>query len=245
MQGIEGKVVAVTGASSGIGEATARLLAGYGAKLVLGARGGDRLDKVAGAIAADGYDVAHRVTDVRRREDLAELVALAMDRLGRLDVLVANAGIAPNGPLDELAVDDWDAMIDVNLRGVLYGIAAALPVFRRQKSGHFVTVISTAGLRIVPGQVVYAGTKNAVRTIMEGLRQESRGDFRVTGVSPGFVQTNLVDSMHNPEVVAGIRDKMAAIGIPAEAIARAIAFAIDQPDDVDVGDLMVRPTVQD
>lgn len=245
MRGIEGKVVAITGASSGIGEATARLLAGHGAKLVLGARGADRLEGVADAVAAGGHGAAHRATDVRRREDLDALVALALDRFGRLDVLVSNAGIAPAAPLDDLAVEDWDAMVDVNLRGVLHGVAAALPVFRRQGAGHFVTVVSTAGLRIVPNQVVYAATKNAVRTVMEGLRQESRGEFRVTGVSPGFVRTNLADSMRNPNVAARVRERMAEVGIAPEAVARAIAFAIEQPDDVDVGDLVVRPTLQD
>ncbi|GJG85897.1 oxidoreductase [Gemmatimonadetes bacterium T265] len=243
--GITGKVVAVTGASSGIGAATARLLAERGATVVLGATGAARLEAVAREIAAHGHAVAHRATDVRRRTDLAALVALATERFGRLDVLVASAGVAPTGPLDALAVDDWDAMIDVNLRGVLYGIAAALPVFRHQQSGHFVTIVSTAGLRVVPGQAVYAGTKNAVRTILEGLRQESKGEFRVTGVSPGFVRTNLADSMRDPGTAAQVRDRMAAIGLPPEAVARAVAFAIEQPAEVDVGDVVVRPAAQD
>jgi NADP-dependent 3-hydroxy acid dehydrogenase YdfG len=245
MTGIEDKVIVITGASSGIGEATARHLAERGAKLVLGARGAERLAAVSADIAACGAEVVHRDVDVRRRADVAALAALALDRFGRLDVMIANAGIAPNGPLDDIAVDDWDDMIDVNLKGFLYGVAAALPVFRRQKSGHFVTTISTAGLKITSGMAVYAGSKNAVRTIMEGLRQESRGEFRVTGVSPGFVKTNLVDSMRNAAAVDGTRVRMAEIGIPPEAIARAIGFAIDQPDDVDVGDIVVRPTIQD
>lgn len=245
MAGIENKVIVITGASSGIGEATARHLAERGAKLVLGARGAERLAAVSAGIAACGAEVAQLDVDVRRRADVAALVALALERFGHLDVMISNAGIAPIGPLDEIAVDDWDAIIDVNLKGFLYGVAAALPVFRRQKSGHFVTTISTAGLKITPGMAVYAGSKNAVRTIMEGLRQESRGEFRVTGISPGFVRTNLVDSMRNLAAVDGTRARMAAIGIPPEAIARAIGFAIDQPDDVDVGDIVVRPTIQD
>lgn len=159
-------------------------------------------------------------------------------------MLVSNAGIAPVGPLDDLRVEDWDDMIDVNLKGFLYGIAAALPVFRHQDSGHFVTVISTAGLKIVPGQTVYAGTKNAVRTIMEGLRQEAGPRLRVTGVSPGFVSTNLADSMSDPAQRRKLRERMAEIAISLEAVARTIAFAIEQPDDVDVGDIVVRPTAQ-
>lgn len=245
MSDIKGKVIAITGASSGIGEATARLLGQKGAKLVLGARGAERLAAVAGDIAAGSSDVVQCVVDVRNRADVQALTNLALERFGRLDVLISNAGVAPNAPLDDIAVEDWDAMIDVNLRGFLHGVAAALPIFRRQRSGHFVTTISTAGLRIVPNQVVYAGTKNAVRTIMEGLRQESRGDFRVTGVSPGFVKTNLVDSMRNQEVVGKIRERMAEIGIEPAAVARAVSFAIEQPEDVDVGDIVVRPTVQD
>jgi NADP-dependent 3-hydroxy acid dehydrogenase YdfG len=186
-----------------------------------------------------------RATDVTRREDLTALVALAEARFGRLDVFVGNAGIARIGPLDDLAVDDWIAMVDVNLNGFLYGIAAALPVFRRQGFGHFVTTISTAGLRVVPNQSIYAGTKNAVRTIHEGLRQEAGPKLRVTGVSPGFVRTELATaSITHPEMRAKIEEQMAKIAIPPEAIARAIAFAIDQPDDVDVGDIVVRPTAQ-
>ena len=245
MAGMKDKVIVITGASSGIGEATARLLAEGGAKLVLGARGAKRLAAVATSISATGAEIVYRETDVRNRADVDALVALALQRFGRLDVMIANAGVAPNSPLDEIAVDDWVAMIDVNLKGFLYGVAAALPVFRRQKLGHFVTTISTAGLKIVPGMAVYAGSKNAVRTIMEGLRQESRGEFRVTGVSPGFVRTNLVDSMRGEEMVHKTRARMAEIGIPPEAIARAIGFAIEQPDDVDVGDIVIRPAVQD
>ena len=244
MAGIHGKVVAITGASSGIGEATALMLAGRGARVVLGARGPDRLAALARRIEGDGGEVAFRSTDVRRRGDVADLVALGGERFGRLDVLVSNAGISPIGPLDDLKVEDWDNLIDVNLRGFLYGIAAALPLFRAQKSGHFVTVISTAGIKIVPGQVVYAGTKNAVRTIMEGLRQEAGPHLRVTGVSPGFVRTNLADSISDPTMGQQIQQRMAEIAISPDAIARAIAFAIEQPDDVDVGDIIVRPTAQ-
>src|SRR5436190_7905082 len=187
MKGIEGQVVVITGASSGIGEASALLLAERGAEVVLGARGSDRLKALADRIAASGGEVAYIQTDVKRREDLSNLVRLAIERYGKLDVLINNAGVAPISLLDELRVEDWEEMIDVNLKGVLYGIAAALPVFRAQRTGQFVNVISTAGLKIVPLQSVYAGTKNAVRTISEGLRQEAGENLRVTIISPGFV----------------------------------------------------------
>src|SRR5438132_9992409 len=194
MTGIEGKVVVITGASSGIGEATALLLAERGAKVVLGARGSDRLKALADRIAASGGEVAYIQTDVKRREDLSHLVGLAIERYGKLDVLINNAGVAPISLLDELRVEDWEEMIDTNLKGVLYGIAAALPVFRSQGFGHFVNVISTAGIQIRP-TMADAATKNAVRTITEALRQEAGEKLRVTGISPGFVHTNLAGSM--------------------------------------------------
>jgi NADP-dependent 3-hydroxy acid dehydrogenase YdfG len=217
--GIKDKVVVITGASSGIGEATALLLAERGAKVVLGARGPDRLEALAGRIAASGGEAAYARTDVKRREDVSNLVGLAIERYGKLDVLVNNAGVAPISLLEELRVDDWEEMIDVNLKGVLYGIAAALPVFRRQSFGHFVNVISTAGIQIMPTMAVYAGTKNAVRTITETLRQEAGDKLRVTSVSPGFVQTNLTNSMTNPGVKAQIVERMEKMAIPPAAIA--------------------------
>lgn len=244
MSGIDGKVVAITGASSGIGEATALLLAERGARLVLAARREDRLEALARRVASTGREVAHVAADVRRREDLTAIVDLALARYGRLDVLVGNAGIGPISPLDALRVEEWEDMIDINLKGFLYGIAAALPVFRRQGTGHFVTVISTAGLKIVPNQAVYAGTKNAVRTICEGLRQEAGPRLRVTGISPGFVRTDFAQSMTDPDMKAQIIARMEEIAIAPDAIARAIAFAIEQHDDVDVGDIVVRPTAQ-
>lgn len=242
--GITGKVILITGASSGIGEATALLLAERGAKLVLGARRPELLAALAARIEAAGGEAAYAATDVARRADLAALVQLAQARFGRLDVLVSNAGIAPISRLDELRVADWEAMIDVNLKGLLYGIAAALPVFRQQQSGHFVNVLSTAGLSIVPTMAVYAGTKNAARAITEGLRQEAGPHLRVTGISPGFVQTNLAGSMPDPEVRTQIAARMGEIAIPPAAIARAIAFAIEQPAEVDVNEIVVRPTAQ-
>jgi NADP-dependent 3-hydroxy acid dehydrogenase YdfG len=240
-----GTVIAITGASSGIGEATARLLAARGASLVLGARRTDRLDQIAGELRAGGAAVVTSATDVSRRDDVDALVGRAVDDFGRLDALVSNAGISKIGPIENGDVDGWSAMIDVNVRGVLYGIAAALPVFRRQGRGHFVTIVSTAGLNVVQNMTVYAATKNAVRTLMEGLRQESTdGVIRTTAISPGFVRTELDGSIDDPTMRAQIRRNMDDFGLPPEAVARAVAFAIEQPHDVEIGDLTIRPTVQ-
>jgi NADP-dependent 3-hydroxy acid dehydrogenase YdfG len=241
---IAGKVIAITGASGGIGAASALLLAGRGAKVVLGARRKEQLESLAMRITQAGGEAAYLPTDVRRREDLAALVEMASARFGRLDVLVGNAGIGPISRLDELRVADWEEMIDVNLKGFLYGIAAALPVFRKQGFGHFVTIVSTAGLTISPTMAVYAGTKNAVRTVSEGLRQEAGEKLRVTSISPGFVNTDFADSMTNPEIRQNIRNTRDQIAISPDAIARAIAFAIEQPADVDVNEIVVRPTAQ-
>jgi NADP-dependent 3-hydroxy acid dehydrogenase YdfG len=244
MSQIKDKVVAITGASGGIGEATALRLAESGAKVVLGARRADRLADLAARIGEAGGEAACAPTDVTRRADLTALVALARERYGRLDVLVNNAGIGPISPLDDLRVEDWEAMVDVNIKGVLYGIAAALPVFREQGSGHVVNTSSTAGLRIVPNQAVYAGTKLAVRAISEGLRQEAGDALRVTVVSPGFVATDFADGIADEEVRAQIVRSRDAFAIAPDAIARAIAFAIEQPADVDVSEIVVRPTAQ-
>jgi NADP-dependent 3-hydroxy acid dehydrogenase YdfG len=244
MTGIQDKVIAITGASSGMGEATALLLAERGAKVVLGARRADRLQALAGRIADAGGAAAYAPTDVTKRDDLTALVALAQQRFGGLDVIINNAGIGPISAMDALRVEDWDAMIDVNLRGTLYGIAAALPVFRAQESGQIVNVLSTAGIKIVPLQGVYAGTKNAVRTISEALRQEAGPHLRVTVVSPGMVRTDFTDSITDPDVREQLGGAVAELAIGPDAIARAIAFAIEQPADVDVGDITVRPTAQ-
>jgi NADP-dependent 3-hydroxy acid dehydrogenase YdfG len=245
MSDIEGKVVAITGASSGIGEATALLLAERGAAVVLGARRTERLDNLDDGIRDRGGRAVSLSTDVTRREDLERFVGRAIEEFGRLDVLVSNAGISKIGPMADLDVDGWSAMIDVNLRGVLYGIAAALPVFRRQGQGHFVTTVSTAGLKIVPTMAVYGATKNAVRTLLEGLRQESTdGAVRTTSISPGYVRTELADSIGDPQAREQIRKGMAEFAIAPRAVARAIAFAIDQPRDVEIGDITIRPTVQ-
>ncbi|MET0447759.1 MAG: SDR family oxidoreductase [Aeromicrobium sp.] len=245
MSGIDGKVIAITGASSGIGEAAALELAGRGAAVVLGARRADRLDALAARITAAGGRAEVVSMDVTRRPDAERLVATAVECFGRLDVLVGNAGIARTSPVGDLDVEGWDAMIDINVRGVLYGIAAALPVFRSQGSGHLVTTVSTSGLKIVPTQAVYAGTKNAVRTLLEALRQESTdGALRTTSISPGYVRTELIDHVDDPELRAQMQASMASYGIDPAAVARAIAFAIEQPDDVEIGDLTIRPTIQ-
>jgi NADP-dependent 3-hydroxy acid dehydrogenase YdfG len=241
---IDGKVVAITGASSGIGEATALLLAERGARLVLGARNPDGLDAVAARLSATGGDAVAKVTDVSCREDLTAFVALAAETYGQLDVLVSNAGIMPVSQFDELRVDDWEAMVDVNLKGVLFGIAAALPVFRRQGFGHFVNIASTAAFRVTPGQAVYAGTKLAVRAISEGLRQEAGENLRVTIVSPGMTLTNFAESITDEAARAELERRRDDIAMPPNAVARAIAFAIDEPADVDIGEVVVRPTAQ-
>ena len=244
MSGIKDKVVVITGASSGIGEATALLLAERRAKVVLGARRQDLLEALADRIVRAGGEAAYARTDVKRRTDVSDLVQLACERYGKLDVLVNNAGIGPISPLDDLRVEEWEEMIDINIKGVLYGIAAALPVFRRQGFGHFVNIASTAGHKTVPNQSVYSGTKFAVRAISEGLRQEAGDKLRVTIISPGFVRTDFVERVANPELRAQLAETRDRFAIPPDAIARAIVFAIEQPADVDVGEIVVRPTAQ-
>lgn len=242
---VHDRVVAITGASSGIGEAAARLLASRGARVVLGARRTDRLEALADDLRTAGAQVATVATDVTVAADLVRLVDTAVGEFGRLDVLVSNAGVSAIGPLADGDVAGWTSMVDVNLHGVLHGIAAATPVFRHQGNGHFVTTVSTAGLKIVPGMGVYAATKNAVRTIMEALRQESTdGVIRTTSISPGYVRTELADSITDPVLREQTRSTMAAFGLAPEAVARAIVFAIEQPADVEIGDMTIRPTVQ-
>lgn len=243
--GISGKVVAITGASSGIGRATAKLLAERGAFVVLGARREDALAAVVDEITTAGGKADYKPTDVRLRGDLEALVDLAIERGGKLDVIVNNAGIGPISRFDALRVEDWDAMIDVNLRGTLYGIAAALPVFQRQQSGHVINIVSTAGIKILPTMGVYAATKNAVRTITEALRQEAGPHLRVTEISPGMISTNFADSMTDPAVKEAMGERLANVAISPDAIARGVAYAIEQPADVDVGSIVIRPTAQD
>lgn len=242
--GIRGKVVVITGASSGIGRATAKLLAERGAFVVLGSRNESALQAVADEITSAGGKAVFKATDVRRRGELEELVALAVERGGRLDVMVNNAGVGPISRFDALCVEDWDLMIDVNLRGTLYGIAAALPVFAQQGYGHVVNVVSTAGIQIVPTMGVYAATKNAVRTATEVLRQEAGPNLRVTEISPGVIATNFGDSISDQATKKLLNERLGGIAIPPDAIARGILFALEQPPEVDVGSIVIRPTAQ-
>ena len=242
---IKGKVVAITGASSGIGEATAIMLASQGAKVILGARRKDRLEDLVSRINASGGEAAYLLTDIKKHDDLVQLVNLAIETFGRLDVMVNNAGISHLSRIDDLQIEDWEEMIDVNLKGTLYGIAAALSVFKKQGSGHIINIISTSGIKIVPLQGVYAGTKNAVRTIAEALRQESGGLYRVTGISPGFVNTELIDHIEDEAIRSAMKDRAAKIAITPDAIATAVIYAISQPENVDIGDIVIRPSIQD
>ncbi|WP_445630495.1 SDR family oxidoreductase [Nostoc sp. DSM 114167] len=241
---IENKVVIITGASSGLGEATAKRLAASGAKLMLAARREDRLKELVGAIAKSGGTATYQVTDVA---DSAQVEALAKETLStysRIDVLINNAGLMPLSALDQVKVEEWERMIDINIKGVLYGIAAVLPIMRQQKSGHVINLSSVAGHKVFPGAAVYCATKYAVRAISEGLRLESNGEIRSTNISPGAVATELANTITDKDAAAGI-NQLYEIAIDADAIARAIAYAIEQPSDVDVNEMIIRPTRQE
>jgi NADP-dependent 3-hydroxy acid dehydrogenase YdfG len=242
---IAGKVVVITGASSGLGEAAARHLSGLGATVVLGARRADRIDALAKELTANGGQASALATDVTRREQVQALVEVAVARYGRIDVMLNNAGLMPRAPLERLDVEDWDRTIDVNIKGVLYGIAAALPPMKERKSGHIINVSSVAGHKVSMEGAVYSATKHAVRALSEGLRQEVKPyNIRTTVISPGAVQSELPESSTDPNARAGVRKMYDEIAIPAESFARAVAFAIAQPDDVDVNEILFRPTRQ-
>lgn len=238
------KVVAITGASSGIGEAVALRLAAGGAQLVLGARGGDKLKALADRISAAGGDVAFAPFDVTRRADLARLVETAAKRFCRLDALVASAGAMPIGPLRDLAVEDWEQMVEVNLKGVLYGIAAALPVFEAQGGGHFINIASTAARKTAPDQALYSATKAAVLALSDGLRQELAGKVRVTVISPGFTNTGFLDHVPDEALRAKMAEAAAKYAMDPDAVARAVAYAIAQPEEGNVGEVIIRSTAQ-
>jgi NADP-dependent 3-hydroxy acid dehydrogenase YdfG len=243
---IAGTVVVITGASSGLGEATARLLSAQGASVVLGARRQDRIQSLAHELTGAGGKAIAITTDVTDRGQVKKLVDTAAQTHGRVDVMINNAGVMPQAPLDRFKLDEWDRMIDVNLKGVLYGIAAALPYMQQQKSGHFINVSSVAGHKVGPGFAVYAATKFAVRALSEGLRQEVKPyNIRTTVISPGAVATELPDSITDPDTATRVRNFYAAAAIPADSFARRVAFAISQPEDVDINEILFRPTRQE
>src|SRR5256712_3801166 len=241
----EGKVVVITGASSGLGKATARLLSAQGASVVLGARRVDRLQSLANELTGRGGKALAVATDVTHRDQVKRLVDAAVQTFGRVDVMINNAGIMPRAPLERLTIDDWNRTIDINIKGVLYGIAAALPHMKKQKSGHMIFVSSVAGHKIGPDFAVYAATKHAVRALAEGFRQEVKPyNIRTTIISPGAVATELPDSVTEADIAENIRKYYSEIAIPAESFAQAVIFAMSQPDEVDVNEILFRPIKQ-
>jgi len=241
---IKNKVVVITGASSGIGKAIAIALAKNGAKVILGARRTEELKKIGEQIRNNGGEAVFFKADVKNKADLVQLVNMAVETYGKLDVIVNNAGVSQLSRIDDFDIAGWEEMIDINLKGFLYGIAAAIPVFKKQRSGHIVNIISTAGIKVAPMQGVNAGTKNAVRTIAEAFRQESDGAIRISGISPGFVKTDFAASIKNQQMKTDILKNMEQIAISPEAIANAVIYAISQPKDVEVGDIVIRASAQ-
>lgn len=245
MNNIENKVVVITGASSGLGEATARLLAKKGAKVALGARRTEKLEAIVHDIRTEGGQAEFIGMDITKPQEVQALIEKALSAFGQIDVLVNNAGLMSIAPLSELKVDEWDRMIDINIKGVLYGIAATLPVFQKQNFGHFINLASVAGIKVFsPGGTVYSGTKFAVRAISEGLRHEVGGTIRTTTIEPGAVESELKFGSSHKESSEFVTDfyKQA---IPADSVARAIAYAIEQPADVDINEIVLRPTSQE
>jgi NADP-dependent 3-hydroxy acid dehydrogenase YdfG len=244
-QGIEGKVVVITGGSSGLGEATARHLAARGANVAIAARRRERLDAIAADLAKAGSKVKGYEVDVARKAQVDALIDNVVKDFGRIDVVVNNAGIMPIAPLSQRRTDEWDRMIDINVKGLLYGIAAALPLFEKQGSGHFINIGSVAGIKVFsPGGVVYSATKFAVRAISEGLRHEVGGKIRVTAIEPGAVDSELKYNSGD-EASRNFVVEFYKQAIPASSVARAIAYAIEQPADVDINEIVLRPTVQE
>jgi len=235
------KIVLITGASSGIGEATARLLASEGHHVVLGARRKERLEILVGDIRANGGSAEYSALDVTDADDVQSFVLAAHRKHGRVDVLVNNAGVMPLSRLDALKLKEWDRMIDVNVRGVLYGIAAVLPLMQGQRSGQIINIASIGAYAVSPTAAVYCATKFAVAAISEGLRQEVGGDIRVTVVSPGVTESELAESISDEGGRAQMKE-FRKVAIGADAIARSISFAMAQPADVDVSEIIVRPT---
>ena len=244
MENIANKVAVITGASSGLGAETARHLVEAGAKVALGARRLDRLEALARELGSDNATVFK--VDVSEREQVQAFVDHAVATFGRIDVMINNAGVMPLAPLELLAFDDWNQCIDVNVKGVLWGIGAALPHFKAQKSGQFINVSSVAGHRVGPGGAIYSATKYAVRVISEALRQEVKPyNIRTTVLSPGAVDTELPGSVKAQEVAEGVAQLYAATAIPASSFARCVLFAMSQPEDVDINEILFRPTRQE
>ncbi|MEK8133061.1 SDR family oxidoreductase [Paenibacillus filicis] len=245
MENTKDKVVIITGASSGIGEATARLLAQKGAKVVLAARREDRLQSIVKEIQEQGGQAISFKADVVSSDDMQKMAEFALKQYGRIDVLVNNAGVMPVSRLHELRVAEWSQMIDVNIKGVLHGIAAVLPTMREQRSGHIINVSSVAGYEVSPTSAVYSGTKFAVRAISEGLRKEESPESRIrsTIISPGMTETELLNTVNSPEVQA-MAEHIKGLAISPYSIARAIAYAIDEPEDTGVNEIVIRPTAQ-
>mgnify|MGYP005844944167 FL=1 len=241
---IQQKVIIITGASSGLGEATARRLAGRGARLVLAARREDRLKALTDDLKSEGAEVIWRATDVTDRKQVEALAAFAKETFGRIDVLINNAGLMPLAPLDQVQVDEWDQMVDVNLKGVMYGIAAVLPTMREQHSGHVINLSSVAGHKLFPGAAVYCATKYAVKALSEGLRMEAGDEIRSTNISPGAVDTELTSTITDPDAKKAA-DELYSVAIDPDAVARAIVYAIEQPADVDTNEIILRPTAQE
>lgn len=244
---IADKTVLITGASSGIGEATARLLAGKGANVVLGARRADRLEKIVKDITEAGGRAESKVLDVTKRQSNEDFVSFAKDRFGQVDVMFLNAGLMPNSPLSALHVDEWERTVDVNLNGVLYGIAAALPEFVEQRRGQFIATSSVAGLKAYPGGAVYGATKWALRDLMEVLRMESAQEgthVRTATIYPAAIQTELLDTISDERTLEDMNQTYDRYQISPERVARVVSFAIDQPEDTDVAEFTVGPTIQ-
>jgi NADP-dependent 3-hydroxy acid dehydrogenase YdfG len=240
-----GKVIVITGASSGLGEATARHLAERGAAVVMGARRADRIEALEKELTAAGHKARAVATDVTVADQVKNLVDTAVREFGRVDVMLNNAGLMPLAPLERLRVDEWDRMIDVNIKGVLYGIAAALPHMKARKSGHIINVSSVYGHVVDPGAAVYCATKFAVRALSEGLRKEAKPyNIRTTVISPGAVRTELHDHISEKDIQDEAKAFVAQVALPAATFARAVAFAVNEPDDVDVNEILLRPTAQ-
>lgn len=245
-ENIQGKVIVITGASSGLGEASAKYLSERGATVVLAARRSDRIEKLAKEIQENGGKALAVTTDVTDAQQVQSLVDTAVKEFGRVDVMINNAGLMQQSPLESQKIDEWDNMIDINIKGVLYGISAILPQMKKQKSGHIINVSSVAGHKVTPAGSVYCATKHAVRAISEGLRMEVKPyNLRTTIISPGAVDTELPNHITHPESAAGIQGYYQALAISADSFARAVAFAINQPDDVDINEVLFRPTAQE